>query len=256
MSAATAATSPPEGVTPPAANVALTASLAGKVALVTGAAGAIGAAISRNLQRAGVHVAMLDLSTDGLAAMTAELAKDSPGGGKTLALTVDIGDPEAIAAAVAQVKDAEGFGMPDILVNVAGILSNNKLQETTVEEWQKVMNINVQSAFLLSQACCPAMAKRGWGRVVNITSWAWKSGGLTAGTAYAASKGAMTSLTFSVARQYIEQGVTCNGIAPCYVFGPMIVNALSEAERAELLERIPVKKFCTPEEVAHTTVAI
>jgi len=93
----------------------------------------------------------------------------------------------------------------------------------------------------------------------------------------------MTSLTFSVARQfalrnnlplksfdsrlfwvklcdavivrsrYIEQGVTCNGIAPCYVFGPMIVNALSEAEQAELLEKIPVKKFCTPEEVAHTT---
>ena len=56
-----------------------------------------------------------------------------------------------------------------------------------------------------------------------------------------------------VRSRYIEQGVTCNGIAPCYVFGPMIVNALSEAEQAELLEKIPVKKFCTPEEVAHTT---
>ena len=58
------------------------------------------------------------------------------------------------------------------------------------------MNINSTAAFLLCQACCPAMAEKGWGRVVNITSWAWKSGGLTAGTAYAASKGAMTSLTF------------------------------------------------------------
>ena len=72
------------------------------------------------------------------------------------------------------------------------------------------------------------------------------------GTAYATSKGAMTSLTFSVARQYVDKGVTCNGIAPCYVFGPMIVNALSEERRAELLEAIPVRKFCTPEEVAHT----
>ena len=62
----------------------------------------------------------------------------------------------------------------------------------------------------------------------------------------------MTSLTFSVARQYVDKGVTCNGIAPCYVFGPMIINALSEERRAELLEAIPVQKFCTPEEVAHT----
>lgn len=62
----------------------------------------------------------------------------------------------------------------------------------------------------------------------------------------------MTSLTFSVARQYVEHGVTCNGIAPCYVFGPMIIDALSEERRAELLETIPVRKFCTPEEVAHT----
>ena len=67
-----------------------------------------------------------------------------------------------------------------------------------------MMNINSTAAFLLCQACCPAMAEKGWGRVVNITSWAWKSGGLTAGTAYAASKGAMTSLTFSVALQYAK----------------------------------------------------
>ena len=98
--------------------------------------------------------------------------------------------------------------------------------------------------------------------------------------AYSASKGAMTSLTLSMARQYVDQGVTCNGVAPCYVFGPMIIDALSEEKRAELLEMIPVqyhlpvtgvagatgassglaltstrlaqvKKFCTPEEVAH-----
>ena len=116
-----------------------------------------------------------------------------------------------------------------------------------------MMNINSTAAFLLCQACCPAMAEKGWGRVVNITSWAWKSGGLTAGTAYAASKGAMTSLTFSVALQYAKQGITCNGIAPCYVMSPMITEQLTEEERQGLLAKIPVGKFCLPEEVAHTT---
>ena len=115
-----------------------------------------------------------------------------------------------------------------------------------------MMNINSTAAFLLCQACCPAMAEKGWGRVVNITSWAWKSGGLTAGTAYAASKGAMTSLTFSVALQYAKQGITCNGIAPCYVMSPMIMEQLSAEKRAELLQTIPVRRFCSPEECAHT----
>jgi 3-oxoacyl-[acyl-carrier protein] reductase len=187
------------------------AALRGKVALVTGAAGVIGAAIAKDLAAAGVKVGLLDISAEGLAQVAAEIAAGTGSGDNGLVITCDLGDEASIAAAVATLKDAEGFGMPDILVNVAGILSNNKLAETTVEEWQRVMTINVQSAFLLCQHCCPVMAEKKWGRVVNITSWAWKSGGLTAGTAYSASKGAMTSLTFSVARQYVEDGVTCNG---------------------------------------------
>jgi hypothetical protein len=152
--------------------------LAGKCALVTGAAGAIGSAVVRAFHSAGINVAMLDISADPLASLVAELS--GLPGGRLLPLTVDIGSPAAIEAAVKRVNEQAGFGMPDILINVAGILSNNKLQETSFEEWQRVMNINVTSAFLLCQACCPTMAERGWGRVVNITSWAWKSGGLTA----------------------------------------------------------------------------
>lgn len=154
------------------------ASLAGKCALVTGAAGAIGSAVVRGFHTAGINVVMLDISADPLASLVAELS--GVPGGRLLPLTVDIGDPAAIEAAVKRMDEQAGFGMPDILINVAGILSNNKLQETSFEEWQRVMNINVTSAFLLCQACCPTMAERGWGRVVNITSWAWKSGGLTA----------------------------------------------------------------------------
>lgn len=170
------AAAPPEPSPAQVAEIVVAEGLKGKCALVTGAAGAIGAAVTRALQRAGVNVAMVDVSDKGLAAMEAELG--ALPGGRVLPLTVDISDGAAIERAVARTK--EEFGMPDILVNVAGILSNNKLAETSVEEWEKVMNINVTAAFLLSKACCPAMAAKKWGRVVNITSWAWKSGGLTA----------------------------------------------------------------------------
>jgi len=90
--------------------------------------------------------------------------------------------------------------------------------------------------------------------VVNLTSWAWKSGGLTAGTAYSASKGALVGLTFSLARQFAGDGVTVNGVAPCYVMSPMIMEQLTAEKRAELLEMIPVHRFCTPDEVAHAVV--
>ena len=173
-----AASGPASGLLQQMDNESGQASLVGKCALVTGAAGAIGAAVVRAFHSAGINVAMLDISADPLAALEAELS--SVPGCRLLPLTVDIGDPAAIEAAVKRVDEQAGFGMPDILINVAGILSNNKLQETSFEEWQRVMNINVTSAFLLCQACCPTMAERGWGRVVNITSWAWKSGGLTA----------------------------------------------------------------------------
>ena len=75
------------------------------------------------------------------------------------------------------------------------------------------------------------MQKQGWGRVVNLTSWAWKSGGLTAGTAYSASKGALVGLTFSLARQFAGGGVTVNGVAPCYVFSPMIMEQVPRRAR-------------------------
>ena len=146
------------------------------------------------------------------------------------------------------------LGPPDILVNVAGILSNNKAFETSADEWRKVHAVNYDSSFYLSKACMPHMVAVGWGRVINLSSWAWKSGGLTAGTAYSASKAAMVGLTFSLARQFAASGVTVNSVAPCYVFSPMIMEQLSAEKRAELLEMIPVKRFCKPEEVAHAVL--
>jgi 3-oxoacyl-[acyl-carrier protein] reductase len=95
------------------------------------------------------------------------------------------------------------------------------------------------------------MKARRWGRIVNTCSLAAKTGGLTAGTAYATSKGAMVSLTFSLARELAPFGVTVNGIAPAYVKTPMVTEQLSEPQRQALIAQIPVGRFCEPEEFAH-----
>ena len=198
--------------------------LEGKVAVVTGAAGTMGRAVVQFLEEDGAKVYGLDLRGE---------------------IVCDVTDPEAVKRTI------QGIGQVDILVNNAGILSNNKAEATTPEEWRKVLAANLDSAFLVSQQVIPGMKARRWGRIVNTCSLAAKTGGLTAGTAYAASKGALTSLTFSLARELAPHGVTVNGISPAYVKTPMVTEQLTEAQRQALIAQIPVGRFCEPEEFAH-----
>jgi 3-oxoacyl-[acyl-carrier protein] reductase len=157
----------------------------------------------------------------------------------------DISDPSAVAKAIAAI------GRVDVLVNNAGILSNNKSEATAPEEWRRVLAANLDGAFYLSRQVIPGMKKRRWGRIVNTCSLAAKTGGLTAGTAYSTSKGALTSLTFSLARELAPFGVTVNGISPAYVRTPMVTKQLDAAQRRAVLAQIPVGRFCEPEEFAH-----
>jgi 3-oxoacyl-[acyl-carrier protein] reductase len=143
------------------------------------------------------------------------------------------------------------IGPVDILVNNAGILSNNKAEATDEAEWRRVLGANLDGAFFLSRALMTSMKARRFGRIINTSSLAAKTGGLTAGTAYSVSKGALSALTFSLARELASFGVTANAIAPAYVKTPMITEQLSEAQRLQLLETIPVRRFCEPEEFAH-----
>lgn len=217
--------------------------LQGKVALVTGAAGTMGAAATRVLLEDGCKVAMVDFSEARNRALAAEF------GANALPFCFDISDVEAVQNGHAQIVQA--FGPVDILVNNAGILSNNKVEATTSAEWRRVLGANLDGAFYLSQQVVPAMKRRGFGRIINTSSLAAKTGGLTAGTAYSVSKGAMSAMTFSLARELASFGVTANAIAPAYVKTPMITEQLSEEQRQKLLKDIPVGRFCEPEEFAH-----
>jgi 3-oxoacyl-[acyl-carrier protein] reductase len=216
--------------------------LIGKNAVVTGAAGTMGLAAVRFLVEDGAHVAMVDIERARL-----ERAPRLPG--KTLPVVCDIADASAVREAHRQILSE--LGPVDILVNNAGLLINSKAEQTTDEEWRRVMAVNVDGAFYWSRAVLPGMKARRWGRIINVCSLAAKTGGLTAGTAYATSKGALTSLTFSLARESAPHGVTVNGIAPAYVKTPMITEALDEDQRQQLLAQIPVGRFCEPEEFAH-----
>jgi 3-oxoacyl-[acyl-carrier protein] reductase len=211
-----------------------------KVAVVTGAGGTMGRAVVDALLARGCRVAMVDVNAQALEARRGE---------RTLPLPCDIRSADEVARAHAAIVEA--WGPVAVLVNNAGILSNHKVEATTADEWRKVLAVNLDGALFWSQAVVPGMKAARWGRIVNVGSLASKTGGLTAGTAYSVSKGALGALTFSLARELASHGVTANAIAPAYVRTPMVTEQLSEAQRQALLQQIPVGRFCEPEEFAH-----
>ncbi len=219
------------------------ASNAARVAVVTGAAGTMGLAVVRALLEEGCKVAMIDVNRQRNDALAQEL------GPHARAFSFDISDAAAVRAGHHAIEGA--LGPVDILVNNAGILSNNKAEATDAAEWRRVLGANLDGAFFLAQCVMPGMKARRSGRIINTSSLAAKTGGLTAGTAYSVSKGALSALTFSLARELAPFGVTANAVAPAYVKTPMITEQLSAEQRAKLLKDIPVGRFCEPEEFAH-----
>lgn len=213
-----------------------------KVAVVTGAASSMGTAVVRALLEDGAAVAMVDvdaLRLDGVARFLR---------GTTVAIPCDVSDAEAVRQAHQQVEKL--LGPVDVLVNNAAV-SAARSEAIDDGEWRQTMAVNVDGAFYWCRAVLPAMRRRGWGRIINVGSAAAKTGGLATGAAYSASKGALASLSFSLARESAADGVTVNVIAPAFVKTNTITESLNESQRRLLLAQIPVGRFCEPEEFAH-----
>ncbi len=214
-----------------------------KLALVTGAAGVLGLAIVKALTADGYRVVMIDVDQQKLDAAAKEI------GGSVFPQVVDISDPVEVSSCSETIR--RDHGNVSVVVNNAGILSNNKLTQTGIAEWRRLLSVNLDGAFYICREWLESMKTKGWGRIINISSLAMKTGGLTAGTSYTTSKGGLTALTLSIAREAAAYGVTANGIAPAYIKTPMITDFLSKEQQQQLLEQIPVRRFCEAEEVAH-----
>jgi gluconate 5-dehydrogenase len=204
-------------------------SLDGRVALVTGGSSGIGRAIAGALAHAGARVVVLARDQRRLDDTVRELRA---AGRSAVAVSADVGDREALAEAADAA--AGEFGEPDILVNSAGINLRPPMDELTLADWDQTMAVNLSAPFLLGQRFGPAMARRRWGRIINIASQqSMRAFGNSGG--YGASKGGLVSLTRSQSEAWASRGVCCNAIAPGFVVTPLTAEVASDPARSAAL---------------------
>ncbi|MET9328112.1 SDR family NAD(P)-dependent oxidoreductase [Tsukamurella sp. NPDC003166] len=224
------------------------AELDGKVALVTGAAGAIGREIVRALRASGARVALVDMDAAGLKRLTADL-----GPGDDLAeFVVDLADDAAATALPARVRDH--FGSLDALVNNAGTRQVKPMVDIDPQEWRHTLDIDLTAPFLLSRAAIPIMAAQGRGKIVNIASMA----GLAAfrdRAAYSCAKSALIMLTKVTAVEHGADGIRANAIAPGVVETAMTKEFFeSEDLTASIVANSPMRTWAQPSDIADPVV--
>jgi NAD(P)-dependent dehydrogenase (short-subunit alcohol dehydrogenase family) len=219
--------------------------LAGKHALVTGAGRGIGLAIANALAREGAAVAIADL--DGGRAESAVASVR----GRALAIRADVADPDSVAAMVGTALEA--FGRLDILVNNAGIGGSTPFLQTSLEEWRRILDVNLTGAFLVAQAVARGMVKAGGGRIVNIASLSGQRGG-NGRAAYGSAKAGLELLTKVMAVELAPYNINVNNIAPGAIETEMAKYAHDQATRAAYNYLIPMTRYGTPEEIADAAV--
>ncbi len=219
-----------------------------KTALVTGAAAGIGAACAKRLAKDGMAVGVLDLDAERCADTVAAI---KAAGGMAMALGADVSNREQTFAAVAQLRGE--FGPVTVLVNNAGVTDFTPFEEITDERWDLVYAINVRGPMLCTQAVIGDMKAAHWGRVVNISSSSAQTGAINMIT-YSSSKGAVVTMTRSMAQEFGSYGITVNNIPPGSVMGTI----MSEANRDRfqiptevLLSTIPVRRMGEPDDIAN-----
>lgn len=222
-----------------------------KVALVTGAANGIGRATAERLARDGIAIGVLDLVEDGAAAVAEEI---NASGGRAIGLCADVSDRGQVTAAVAKLRDR--FGPVVIVVNNAGITGYVPFLELSDEEWDRMMTINLKSAFIVTQTVLPDMIGAGWGRIVNISSSSAQSGTARM-THYSTSKGGMIALTRSLAVEFGEHNITVNVIPPHTIQNTAMFNefmaqrsAKAPASSMPAPPPAPIRRKGEPEDIA------
>jgi 3-oxoacyl-[acyl-carrier protein] reductase len=221
----------------------------GRVAVITGAARGIGLAAVKRLAEGGARVVMLDRLDEVVAAASGLQAA----GLQVEPVVLDLGQAEACQAAIDQVLARHG--RLDILVNNAGIAPKQPdglkalAENTTLEEWQRVLFVNLTSVFLLCRATAPAMRAQGWGRIVNLTSVAGRAKSDISGSAYCASKAGLIGFSRVLATELGGAGITVNCIAPGRIMTPLAAVA-GEAVNQGYIRLIPVGRLGEPEDIA------
>lgn len=222
--------------------------MANKVALVTGAAAGIGAACAKRLAQDGIAVGVLDLDAERCADTVNAIVA---AGGEAIALGADVSNRAQVQAAVAKLREA--FGPVTILVNNAGVTDFTPFEEVTDELWDFVYAVNTRGPMLCTQTVLGDMKAAHWGRIVNISSSSAQTGAINMIT-YSSSKGAVVTMTRSMAQEFGPYGITVNNIPPGSVMGTI----MSEANRDRfqiptevLLQTIPVRRLGEPEDIAN-----
>jgi 3-oxoacyl-[acyl-carrier protein] reductase len=223
--------------------MALETGLSGRVALVTGAANGIGRATAELLAAEGAQLALSDNDAEGLKALQLD----------GLRIAADLSQRAEVERVLAAV--AERFGRLDVLIHCAGIYRVAPLPEVTDDEWERVIDVNLRSSFLLAQGAVAAMREHGDGRIVLFGSYAARTGGLRAGAPYAASKAGVEGLTRHLAAYAGPLGVRVNCIHPGFIVTRMTA-MLGDDARAEWEAKVPLRRAAEPPEVASIAVIL
>ncbi len=220
-----------------------------KNVLVTGATGDIGAAIALSFAKSGYNVALHSNSKTDEAQKSAE-ALSREFGIKAVSVKADV-SKESDVREMFETLD-KTLGKIDILVNNAGISLVSMLCDTSAEDWDSVMDINLRGAFLCAKEAIKNMVHNKWGRIINISS-VWGNAGASCEVAYSASKAGLLGFTKALAKELAPSGITVNAVSPGLIDTKMNSH-LSEQDIKELCDEIPVGRMGKPQEVAHTVL--
>ena len=218
--------------------------IANKIAIVTGGAGGIGGAIVRRFAREGARVAIADIDAEAAKAAASQLTAQ---GTDAIALVADVTRKKSVGEMIQAVLDR--WGRIDILVNVAGGAERKPVVDMTAADWDHVVDMNLKSVFLCSQAVLPDMLQRKYGKIVNISSIYGFTGNATR-SSYAAAKAGVAAFTKSLALEIVNNGISVNAVAPGRVTTPRVRNRYSDEAWAAAVAQVPMGRAGTPDEIA------